>query len=83
LSNKYLEKLYEKCLGKKNTSGVVSPSENGRSFSKYLKISVDVSATERYLKLPKIDTMYYLDLVEESSMGINEYNQIMELKKIR
>lgn len=51
--------------------------------SKYLKISVDVSATERYLKLPKIDTMYYLDLVEESSMGINEYNQIMELKKIR
>lgn len=51
--------------------------------SKYLKISVDVSATERYLKLPKIDTMYYLDLAEESTVGINEYNQIMELKKIR
>lgn len=51
--------------------------------SKYLKISVDVSATERYLKLPKIDTMYYLDLAEESTVGVNEYNQIMELKKIR
>ena len=51
--------------------------------SKYLKISVDVSATERYLKLPKIDTMYYLDLAAENTMGVNEYNQIMELKKIR
>lgn len=51
--------------------------------AKYLKISVDVEATERYLKLPKVDTMFYLDLAAESTVGSNEYNQIMGLKKIR
>lgn len=51
--------------------------------SKYLKISVDVEATERFLKLPKIDTMFYLDIAEESEKGIKEYRQIMKLKKIR
>lgn len=51
--------------------------------SKYLKISVDVEATERFLKLPKIDTMFYLDIAEESEKGIEEYRQIMKLKKIR
>lgn len=51
--------------------------------AKYLKISVDVEATERYLKLPKVDTMFYLDLAAERTVGSNEYNQIMGLKKIR
>lgn len=51
--------------------------------AKYLKISVDVEATERYLKLPKVDTMFYLDLAAESTVGSNEYNQIMGLKKVR
>ena len=51
--------------------------------AKYLKISVDVEATERFLKLPKIDTMFYLDIAEESEKGIEEYRQIMKLKKIR
>lgn len=51
--------------------------------AKYLKISVDVEATERYLKLPKVDTMFYLDLATEGTAGSNEYNQIMGLKKIR
>ncbi len=50
---------------------------------KYLKISVDVEATERYLKLPKVDTMFYLDLAAERTVGSNEYNQIMGLKKVR
>ena len=50
---------------------------------KYLKIAVDVSATEKYLKLPKIDTMYYLHLEQEGTVGSNEYNRIMKLKKIR
>lgn len=50
---------------------------------KYLKISVDVAATERYLKLPKVDTMFYLDLAAERTVGSNEYNQIMGLKKVR
>ena len=50
---------------------------------KYLKISDDVEATERYLKLPKVDTMFYLDLAAERTVGSNEYNQIMGLKKVR
>lgn len=53
------------------------------SESKYLKISVEVDATERYLRLPKVDTMYYLDIAEESDKGIDELKRIMELKKIR
>ena len=51
--------------------------------SKYLKIAVDVLSTERYLKLPKVDTMYYLNIAAENEIGISEYNEIMKLKKIR
>lgn len=47
------------------------------------KIAVDVEATERYLKLPKIDTMFYLRIATEDEVGIQEYRQIMALKKIR
>ncbi|WP_297645853.1 phage minor head protein [uncultured Treponema sp.] len=53
------------------------------SETKYLKISVDVEATERFLHLPKFDTMYYLDIAEESEKGIEEYRKIMNLKRIR
>lgn len=53
------------------------------SETKYLKISVDVEATERFLHLPKVDTMYYLDIAEESEKGIEEYRKIMNLKRIR
>jgi hypothetical protein len=51
--------------------------------SEYIKIAVDVEATERYLKLPKIDTMFYLRIATEDEVGIQEYRQIMALKKIR
>lgn len=47
----------------------------------YLKIAVDVMAKERFLKLPKIDSMYYLNM--EGDSGIDEYKRILELKKIR
>jgi len=50
---------------------------------KYLKIAVDVSAMERYLKLPKIDTMFYLDISTEGESGIEAYRKIIKLKKIR
>ena len=49
----------------------------------YIKIAVDVEATERYLRLPKVDTMFYLRLATEDDVGIGDYRQIMELKKIR
>ena len=47
----------------------------------YLKIAVDVMAKERFLKLPKIDSMYYLNM--EGDSGIDEYKRILELKRIR
>lgn len=47
----------------------------------YVKIAVDVMAKERFLKLPKIDSMYYLNM--EGDSGIDEYKRILELKKIR
>ena len=50
---------------------------------KYLKIAVDVLASERFLALPKVDTMFYLDISAEDEKGIEEYRQIMKLKKIR
>lgn len=53
------------------------------SEMKYLKIAVDVSATEKYLKLPKIDTMFYMDISTESESGIEAYRNIIKLKKIR
>lgn len=64
--------------GKKNLLFLKKLSE-----SEYIKIAVDVLTTERYLKLPKVDTMYYLDIASESQMGISEYNEIMQMKKIR
>ncbi len=53
------------------------------SESEYIKIAVDVLHTERYLKLPKVDTMFYLRIANENELGIQEYRQIMNLKKIR
>jgi len=51
--------------------------------TKYLKIAVDVSATEKYLRLPKIDTMFYMDISTESESGIEAYRSIIKLKKVR
>ncbi|WP_147613934.1 phage head morphogenesis protein [Treponema pectinovorum] len=51
--------------------------------SKYIKIAVDVLSTERYLKLPKVDTMFYLKIETEDDLGISEYREIIDLKKIR
>lgn len=53
------------------------------SESEYVKIAVDVSASERYLNLPKVDTMYHLNISTESTMGINEYNEIRKLKRMK
>jgi hypothetical protein len=56
--------------------------------SRYMKIAVDVSLnTEahrgvRFL-LPKVDTMFVLDLSTESNRGLDEYNRITKLEKIR
>lgn len=50
---------------------------------KYIKIAVDILAVERFFELPKIDTMFYLDIAAEDEKGIEEYRQIMKLKKIR
>ena len=47
----------------------------------YIKIAVDVMAKERFLKPPKIDSMYYLNM--EGDSGIDEYKRILELKRIR
>lgn len=49
----------------------------------YIKIAIDVLTTERYLRLPKIDTMFYLKIATEDNKGIDEFNAIMKLKKIR
>ena len=53
------------------------------SDSEYIKIVVDVLTTERYLRLPKVDTMFYLRIATEDEVGIEGYRQIMKLKKIR
>ena len=53
------------------------------SDSEYIKIAVDVEATERYLKLPKVDTMFHIILDSEDNIGIGGYNAILKLKKIR
>jgi hypothetical protein len=59
-----------------------------RSESKFLKIAVDFSFKHKAHKgakllLPKVDTMYELDISTETDRGIEEYNRIMKLKKIR
>jgi hypothetical protein len=58
------------------------------SDSRHMKIAVDVSlksGTHRGVKLPlpKVDTMYLLDLSTESNMGIGEFNRIMSMEKVR
>ncbi|MDR0475976.1 MAG: phage head morphogenesis protein [Treponema sp.] len=58
------------------------------SDSRYMKIAVDVSLITKShrgvrLALPKIDTMYLIDVAAENTMGSNEFNRIMLMKKIR
>ena len=64
--------------GKKNLLFLKKLSE-----SDYIKIAVDVLTTERYLRLPKVDTMFHLKIATEDEVGIEGYRQIMQLKKIR
>jgi hypothetical protein len=56
--------------------------------SRYMKIAVDLSLeTGNHrgvrLLLPKVDTMYVLDLSTEENRGIQEYNRITKMEKIR
>ncbi|MDR1286785.1 MAG: phage head morphogenesis protein [Treponema sp.] len=58
------------------------------SESRYMKIVVDLDIKPNAhrgaaVKLPKVDTMYLLDISSEHDRGITEYNRIMKLKKIR
>ena len=58
------------------------------SDSRYMKIAVDVSLKTKThkgvrLALPKVDTMYLLDIASDSTIGSNEFNRIMRLEKIR
>jgi hypothetical protein len=58
------------------------------SDSRYMKIAVDVSLKNKAhqgvrLALPKVDTMYLLDISTDSTMGIEEFNRIMRMEKIR
>ena len=58
------------------------------SDSRYMKIAVDVSLkTEAHrgvrLALPKIDTMYLLDLSTEENRGLQEFTRITKMGKIR
>ncbi|MDR2702483.1 MAG: hypothetical protein LBB72_08640 [Spirochaetaceae bacterium] len=58
------------------------------SDSRYMKTAVDVSLktkAHRGLRfaLPKIDTMYLIDISTESERGIGEFNRIMQMEKIR
>ncbi|MEL3907948.1 MAG: phage minor head protein [Treponemataceae bacterium] len=60
-----------------------------RSESKYMKIVVDISMENKSHKgvtmlLPKVDTMYELDLATEIDRGVNEFKRITTtMKKIR
>jgi hypothetical protein len=59
-----------------------------RSESNYIKIAVDLSFQHKThqgtkLLLPKVDTMYELNLDTETDRGIDEYKRILELPKIR
>ena len=64
--------------GKKNLLFLKKLSE-----SDYIKIAVDVLTTERYLRLPKVDTMFHLKIATADEVGIEGYRQILQLKKIR
>ena len=53
-----------------------------------MKIVVDISMKNKghkgvALMLPKIDTMYELDLSTELDRGSREYQRIIEMRKIR
>ena len=60
-----------------------------KSESRYMKIAVDISMKNKghrgvAMLLPKIDTMYELDISADSDMGMNEFKRITAtLKKIR
>jgi len=58
------------------------------SDSRYMKIAVDVSLLTKShksvrLALPKIDTMYLLDLSTEENRGLQEFTRITKMEKIR
>ncbi|MDR2864469.1 MAG: hypothetical protein LBV68_02535 [Spirochaetaceae bacterium] len=58
------------------------------SASRFMKIAVDVSLLTKAhrgirLILPKIDTMYLLDLSTDNDRGLTEYNRIVSFEKIR
>lgn len=59
-----------------------------KSESVYMKIAVDVGLRSvkhggvRML-LPKIDTMYKLDIATETDRGLTEFNRIQKLEKLR
>jgi hypothetical protein len=58
------------------------------SDSRYMKIAVDVSLVTKAhkgvrLALPKIDTMYLLDLSTEENRGLQEFTRITKMEKIR
>jgi hypothetical protein len=60
----------------------------GLNGNRYMKIAVDLSLeTGNHrgvrLLLPKVDTMYVLDLSTESDRGLDEYNRITKFEKIR
>jgi len=53
-----------------------------------VKIAVDVSLKTKVhqgisLALPKVDTMYLLDLTTEHVRGITEFDRIRRMEKIR
>jgi hypothetical protein len=69
-----------------DSKGLIYLAKTGGS--RYMKIAIDLSLdneTHRGVRffLPKIDTMYVLDLAEEGDRGSNEYNRIMKFEKIR
>jgi len=53
-----------------------------------MKIAVDVSLKNKAhqgvrLALPKVDTMYQLDLSTEEDRGLQEFTRITKMEKIR
>ena len=59
-----------------------------KTESKYMKIAVDVGMKNKIhkgvaMKLPKVDTMYELDIATEIDRGFNEFKRITAMKKIR
>ena len=58
------------------------------SDSRHMKIAVDVSLDGgnhrgTRFRLPKIDTMYALDLAEEGARGSDELNRILQMERVR